>query len=171
MPPEGDSRWEQVFGVSGDGYHHTCSPGGGCDPQLNFCGNILVIRSESDFYPELFHLRLLFAFSPPLSSYSSSSSLYLLLIFSRFQGETGIHPPPPGTEGPGLSNSAGSPVTVLHPDSFSKAERPSPSGSAPRGLGKTAAPSHSLLDREGALGVGGWVPFLSGPLLWGSGET
>lgn len=53
MPPEGDSRWEQVFGVSGDGYLHTCSPGGGCDPQLNFCGNILVIRSESDFYPEL----------------------------------------------------------------------------------------------------------------------
>ena len=67
MPQGGRSGRGQVFGVSAAGYHHTCCPGGGCHPQLNFCRNILVVRSESDFYPEL--------------SFSSTTPVFFLSSF------------------------------------------------------------------------------------------
>lgn len=67
MPEGGDPGREQGFGVSADGYHHTCCPGGGCDPQLNFCGNTLVIRGQSDFYPKL--------------SFSSTTPVFFLSSF------------------------------------------------------------------------------------------
>lgn len=92
-----------------------------------------------------------------------------IILFSLVpRGEPGT----PRAEGTGLSRSAGFPVAFSPPPLLSPASlrkprlsSPSPSERAAQGQEKTAAPSHSLLDKEGALGAGGWVLFLSWPPL------
>lgn len=89
--------------------------------------------------------------------------LFLHFIFSSFQEEPGT----PRAEGTGLSNSASfchllpTPTLSQSPANHRKPPRLSPPSLSERaapGQEKTAALSHSLLDKEGALGVGGWPP-------------